>query len=185
MESLCQGAEFCNPTQTISHHRTGDDFVDDVSNVFNFGLAAMLLAHYSEQMIANGMKTEAHRWERLLWSTGGTLELSKCFFYIISWDFHKNGTSILLSPIEMDAINIRLTSGEDPVPHKIEHKSVFESHHTLGMWPPPSGGRTTQFEKSKGRKIPGQYIPVHPIRPILPCLPRHPRGTPPYSLLPS
>jgi hypothetical protein len=69
----------------------------------------------------------------------------------MSWDFHKNGTPILLSPIKMEETDICLTSGEDPVPHKIEHKSVYESHCTLGVWPPPSGGRTTQFRKSKGR----------------------------------
>jgi len=36
MDIKCRGAEFCNPTQTVSHSRTGNSFVDDVANVVNF-----------------------------------------------------------------------------------------------------------------------------------------------------
>jgi hypothetical protein len=124
MESLCQGAEFCDPSQQFSHQRMGDGFINDVRNVFNFGIATMLAAHYSEQMIATGMQSEAQTWKRLLWSTGGALELFKCFYYIVSWQFHKNETPILLSPSEMEPINICLTSGDNHNPHPIEHKSV-------------------------------------------------------------
>jgi hypothetical protein len=46
MSKLCTGAEFCNPRRTASHQRTGDGFVDDVTNFFNFGMAAMLLHDY-------------------------------------------------------------------------------------------------------------------------------------------
>ena len=66
MDDLCQGAEFCDPTQTFLHQRTGDGFVDDVANVFNFGTAAMLASHHTEETIANGLQAEAQSWERLL-----------------------------------------------------------------------------------------------------------------------
>ena len=42
MEEICHGASFCDPAQTIDHQRTGDGFVDDVTNVSNMGLAASL-----------------------------------------------------------------------------------------------------------------------------------------------
>jgi hypothetical protein len=151
MDSLCQGAEFCDPTQAYSHQRTGDGFVDDVANVFNYGIAAQLQSTYSEAMIANGMQAEAQTWERLLYSTGGALELSKCFCYIMSWKFHKNGTPILLSPPEMPPLSVHLTSGEDPTSHAIEQKSVYAAHCTLGVWPTPSGGNHTQFLKCLAR----------------------------------
>jgi hypothetical protein len=69
----------------------------------------------------------------------------------MSWKFHKNGTPILLSPSEMTPIDIRLTSGDKPNPHRIEHKSVYEAHRTLGVWPSPSGGTVTQFQQSRIR----------------------------------
>jgi endonuclease/exonuclease/phosphatase family metal-dependent hydrolase len=102
MESLCHGAEFCNPSQTESHQRTGDGFVDDVANVFNCGLATMLSDDtITPEDISAGMQFEAQTWERLLWATGGALELSKCFYYILFYDFRKNGTPFLLAPNEM------------------------------------------------------------------------------------
>ena len=101
MEEACHGAEFCNPTNSFSHKRTGDGFVNDVTNVFNFGLARMLELEYTPQQIVEGMQDEVQVWERLLYTTGAALELSKCIYYIIAWDFHKNGAPILLSPQEM------------------------------------------------------------------------------------
>jgi hypothetical protein len=151
MDDLCQGAEFCDPSQAFSHQRTGGGFVDDVANVFNFVLAAMLATHYSEEMISSGMQAEAQTWERLLWSTGGALELSKCFFYIMAWDFRKNGEPILLDLPHMPDIEIELTSGQDPIAHPIEHKSCFAAHRTLGVWPTPSGDNEEQFAQCLAR----------------------------------
>jgi hypothetical protein len=151
MDALCHGAEFCDPTQAFSHQRTGDGFVDDVANVFNFGLAAMITAHYSEQMIAQGMQAEAQTWERLLHSTGGALELSKCFFYVMAWKFKKDGTPMLLTPDEMPDISIHLTTGTSDTLHPIAHKSTYDAHKTLGVKPNPSADTaacfTTQLAK--------------------------------------
>ena len=67
MESMCHRAEFCNPTQSESHQRTGDGFVDDVANVSNHGLAIMLSDEtITPSDIAAGMQHEAQVWERLL-----------------------------------------------------------------------------------------------------------------------
>ena len=59
MSKLCSGATFCNPRQTASHQRTGDGFVDDVTNFFNFGLASMLLRDYDSTKMAACLQTEA------------------------------------------------------------------------------------------------------------------------------
>jgi hypothetical protein len=62
MDVQCHGAEFCDPTGTTSHQRTSDGFVDDVANVFNFGLSDMLTNDYSPSDITTGMKAEAQVW---------------------------------------------------------------------------------------------------------------------------
>jgi hypothetical protein len=115
MDASCHGTKFCNPTGTLSHKRTGDGFVDDVALVFNFGLANMLKTHYTPEAIATGMQTEAQVWERLLWTTGGALNLAKCFYYVIAWNFHKNGTPILLTPSVMPNTSISLTNATKPI----------------------------------------------------------------------
>jgi hypothetical protein len=144
MDNLCQGTKFCNPTQTFLHQRTGDGFVDDVANVFNFGTAAILASCHLEETIANGLQAEAQSWERLLWLTGGALELLKCFFYIMAWHFHKNNTPVLMDLPQMPNIAIDHTLGTKPTASPIEHKSCFAAQQTLGVWPTPSGDTSKQ-----------------------------------------
>ena len=72
--------------------------------------------------ISAGMQFEAQTWERLLWATGGALELSKCFYYILFYDFKKNGTPFLLAPHQMPGTSIHITSGDDPTPRLIDQK---------------------------------------------------------------
>jgi hypothetical protein len=133
MEDACHRAQFCDPSNSTSHHRTGNGFVDDVANVFNFGLAEMINQEFSPQQIAAGLQREAQVWECLLFSTGGALELSKCFYYIIAWDFHKNGAPVLLSPQEMPDTHISVTSGANPTPIPVEQKDSNSAHTTLGV----------------------------------------------------
>jgi hypothetical protein len=151
MDVNCRGAEFCDPAQTTSHQRTGDGFVDDVANVFNFGLKNMLLHTYSPSAIAQGMQTEAQVWEGLLWTTGGALNLAKCFYYVVAWDFHKNGTPILLSPAAMPNTDIFLTDGNNPEPQPIIHTDSDTAHRTLGVWPAPSGCNLEQFRQCRSK----------------------------------
>ncbi len=84
------------------------------------------------------MQAEAQTWERLLHSTGGALELSKCFFYVMAWKFKKDGTPMLLTPDEMPNISIHLTTGTSNTLHPIAHKSTYDAHKTLGLKPNPS-----------------------------------------------
>jgi hypothetical protein len=75
MNDLCQGAELCDSTQAYSHQHTIHGFVDNVANIFKFGLPTMLESHYSKEMVAQGMQAKAQTWEWLLWSTRGSLFL--------------------------------------------------------------------------------------------------------------
>ncbi len=144
MSKLCKGAEFCNPRQTESHQRTGDGFVDDVTNFRNFGLANMLANNYGPIELAHGLKTEAQIWERLLHSTGGQLELPKCLYYLMIFDFKPNGTPFLRKASDMGTDLISLTTGASPTLTEIEHRDCSEAHRTLGLHPAPNGSQITQ-----------------------------------------
>jgi hypothetical protein len=42
--------------------------------------------------LANNLQADAQHWEKLLFTSGGKLELSKCFFYnIMHWEFTDDG----------------------------------------------------------------------------------------------
>jgi hypothetical protein len=97
MSKLCKGAEFCNPPQTSSHQRIGDGFVGNVTTFFNFSLAPMLQRNVGPGELASGLHREAQTWERLLYSTGGQLELPKCLYYLMLFDSKRDGTPALLT----------------------------------------------------------------------------------------
>jgi hypothetical protein len=148
METLCTGAEFCNPRQTASHQRTGDGFVDDVTNFFNFGLATMLLSNdFDYEDLAMGLQTEAQTWERLLYSTGGQLELSKCLYYLMVSDFKPDGTPTLRKAADMGNDLIQLTTGNSTTKTIIEHRDCSTAHRTLGLYPAPNGCQRIQAKE--------------------------------------
>jgi hypothetical protein len=147
MTTLCHGAEFCNPSQTVSHKRIGDGFVDDVTNFRNFGLAAMLAHDYGPVELASALQQEAQTWERLLYSTGGQLELTKCLYYLMIFDSKPDGTPTLRKAADMGTDLISMTTGKSATTTEIEHRDCSKAHRTLGLHPAPTGCQLTQAQE--------------------------------------
>ena len=135
MLKLCHRVSFCNPQNTLTHQRTRDGFVDDVTHWFNLGLLHSLLHDVSVQdIIASRLEREGQTWEWLLWTTGGKLELSKCLYYILFYIFDPDGT-----PHHMESVTnmgddlVSLTSGIEPILSSPEHWNCSNAHRILGM----------------------------------------------------
>ena len=127
MLKLCHGVSFCDPRNTLTHRRTSDGFVDDVTHWFNLGLLHSLLNEVSVQDIASGLEREGQTWERLLWTTGGKLELSKCLYYILYYKFDPDGTPHMESVTNMGDDLVSLTSGLEPIPSNLEHRDCSKA----------------------------------------------------------
>jgi hypothetical protein len=68
-----QGAEFHSPYRP-GCQRTGEAFVDDTAQwILRMGLMFMMLTTLMQQA--------AQRWARIIFTTGGALNLLKCFWY--------------------------------------------------------------------------------------------------------
>jgi len=82
----------------------------------------------------------------LLVASGGKLELSKCFYYLIKWTFNEHGDAILgpdpIHPIDI----IDHTTGKTAVIKQLKCK---KPHRTLGAFIAPSGTSTMAFENLK------------------------------------
>jgi hypothetical protein len=64
--------------------RNVDSFVDDTSNGCND--AHLEMAMPFTELIAHGQAC-AQIWESILYSSGGTLELKRCFWYLVFWQW--------------------------------------------------------------------------------------------------
>jgi hypothetical protein len=147
MTNSCTCTEFCDPQCTTSHQCTGDGFVDNVTNFFNFGLATMFLHDFDFVDLAAGLQTEAQTWERLLYSTGGQLELSKYMYYLTVFDFKSDGTPSLRKASDMGSDLINLTTGLSHDATQIKHRDCSTAHKTLGLHPTPNGCQNVQAQE--------------------------------------
>jgi hypothetical protein len=73
----------------------GNAFVDDAGLGCTATPAADIpMARRSTVAIVSNLQALAQQWERLLFSTGGALNLQKCFWYIVSWKWKGSKPSL-------------------------------------------------------------------------------------------
>jgi hypothetical protein len=136
----------CDVHQTISHGATftspdGEDtakitmvgFVDDSTGTCNDFRPQ---AQESTADIAKRMQHDAQAWNDLLWCSGGKLELSKCSFHVLEFEFDADGTPHPILPAP--DYDILLQDAETDEAIKIKPKRADEPHKTLGHWKSPA-----------------------------------------------
>ena len=137
MEDKAPGMTFQDPTGTHTSHHIMTGFVDDTTHWVN-DFQAALKGNYSKQDLYDDTYVTAQWWEQLLSATGGKLELPKCFYYTITWQFTEEGVPFL--PTTKDEnYDIQILSSDANIPVSIEEKTPHESHKTLGVMENPSG----------------------------------------------
>jgi hypothetical protein len=125
---------FADPWGDIFEERNADSFVDDTYNGCNDSHLETAMPY--TEMIANGQAC-AQIWERILCSSGRALELKKCFWYLVHWQW-VNGRPEMAPNVSCPGI-IALTSGNVPNYAVIPRLEVWEARRTLGVRPAPDG----------------------------------------------
>jgi hypothetical protein len=113
-------------------------------------------------------------WERLLFASGGALEMSKCFAYVVYWDL-SDGQHRLILPEEVPGGEtdsgrtvgpIGLTYGDQSdTRHQLEIVSPWIGRRTLGVLIAPAGSWKDEFEFRRNQsrelalKIAGSVLP--------------------------
>jgi hypothetical protein len=135
------GATFCSPDRSVEIAFSIVGFVDDSNCQTNDFTAD---PQPSPADLAKLAEQDAKLWSSLLWLSGGYLELPKCSYHFIHFQFAPDGKPDMqgghVGPdIE---INDDLTDQQICVPRK----SVFDSHKTLGHYKAPAGNSYTQWK---------------------------------------
>jgi hypothetical protein len=138
---------------TAKFRKCVEGFVDDNSIFTNNG-------YYNDNLfiLLQKAKRDGQTWEVFLSATGGELELTKCFYYLLSWKWDKfgNPSPQTISEQNLDKLEIILTTTEKST--ALEQKEVFDSHKTLGCYKCVIGNENTQFDVliEKSNKIASQ-----------------------------
>jgi hypothetical protein len=111
-----------------------DGFVDDMSLFANL-LGTIIECNDIEQLTSR-LKYDMIAWKEVLEASGGKLELTKCFYYILTWKFDNKGNPIATTVTEQrestQQISITDTFTNDTI--TIQQKEVGEAHKTLGCF---------------------------------------------------
>jgi hypothetical protein len=73
-------------------------------------------------------------WKELLEASGGKLELTKCFYYILTWRFDSNGNPVPTTIAEQRETTEQI-SIIDTITNNVTYitqKEITEAHKTLG-----------------------------------------------------
>ena len=77
--------------------------------------------------LVSKMTNMAQMWEWLLWTSGGALNLKKCYWFLVSWKWTKTGKLKMQMITEMPGFEIRLMEGSDRMKTaKITRKEVTQ-----------------------------------------------------------
>jgi ribonuclease HI len=124
----------------ITHFIEG--FVDDTSLFTNTGLMEQDI-----QQLKNKLREDATWWAGLLAATGGKLELSKCFYYLLTWKFDTKGNPIAETIAEQNDNNNRIMLQNDTSEGVyLQQKEVWISHKTLGTHKTMVGNELTHLK---------------------------------------
>ena len=143
------GITFESPTGRKTTSRGADGFVDDATLWRNFfhhlKKETPEVGGQEIRQLIRELEEAAQYWEQLLDTTGGKLELEKCFYYIIHWEFDSEGRATLASADSMPRA-IRIRESQSGMKTVIEQKDCSEPHKTLGGYISPLLQNKKQFE---------------------------------------
>jgi hypothetical protein len=131
-------AFFQDPAGTTSVQLTLSGFVDDTNAALNNWQPQH---EHDLQTLMAMLQRDAQCWNDLLFISGGKLELSKCSFHVLRFDFKPDGTT---KPSQHLPPPLLLT---DSVPgSQIEVAALFPiaPHRILGHWKAPVGPNLKQ-----------------------------------------
>jgi hypothetical protein len=87
-------------------------FIDDASNATGKFLQ-WLHQPPTAQAVTDMLTHDAQTWERLLWTSGGLLNLTKCLYYVTFWTFDVEGRGALTPKDELP--QLILTNGNSAI----------------------------------------------------------------------
>jgi hypothetical protein len=118
--STCPKMTFVSPNRNVSVSSTGDAFVDDSFLGVTSSHSSNSNSTFPESQwqhttsVLTNLEELSQKWERLLFTTGGAINLSKSFWILVDWHW-KQGVAVMRTP-ELTSYSLLLTEG-----YNVEH----------------------------------------------------------------
>jgi hypothetical protein len=159
-KSQAHGASFISPDGQYTTSFSMVGFVDDSTGTCNDFQPNTELPFPA---LCERMQQDAHLWSNLLYCSGGKLELSKCSFHVLRFDFLPNGQPVVDIAKYDNQIHVMDLETEASVSIPSRKRS-FDPHKTLGHFKSPSSNMKTALTgiQQKAERL-ALLISVSPI----------------------
>jgi hypothetical protein len=150
------GATFESPDRTVTITFSMAGFVDDsTSSVNDFHNN-----HATVDSLLSCLQVDAQLWNDLFWCSGGMLELPKCSYHFLFFDFDASGKPLPRPGTVGPPLEVTSPTGQKiPIPFK----NVYTTHKTLGHYQAPAGTSKTQLLKTQSTQSTlSQYLASSP-----------------------
>jgi hypothetical protein len=150
LDPTIMAAQYISACKAIVVKFTGVSFVDDtglgVTSDFEVDPSCTVKENDKAELnhVIQKLRTLAQHWERLLFTTGGAINLQKSFWYLVAWHW-KNGQP-KLSTINDTPMEISLTSGNNMNPEILPRIEATQAFRTLGVYISASGCQKEQIK---------------------------------------
>ena len=131
-------ASFQSPDSNEHHSRLIDAFVDDTS------LSFTPETDISFEEVTRQLTKIATYWNRLLFYSGGSLNLQKCSYHVTKWEWNKQGRPVVRSQKPDDPI-VCVTSMQTGEVEAISYQPYDKAARILGVYLSPEGDFSQQI----------------------------------------
>ena len=140
LSSVCVGFVMTCVTNIKKVTSVGTGYVDDVT----LGLSLPRDEQQTEHMVHKKIKQMSQLWERLLYITGGKLELSKCFWIPIAWKWKKGKPILIIHHTREKHLELRESESRKKV--VIPRKTGKDVEKRLGVLSSCDGKWSREFQ---------------------------------------
>jgi hypothetical protein len=132
--------QFQSPDSILWHSRLIDAFVDDTSHGFTDSGFMTL-----DTMI-NKLQIMAQTWEKLLFYSGGALNLSECSKHIMYWDWKQGRPQTHDVDMNDNSLHLTTQGNHTGVPTLINRVPLDKASRLLGVYLSPNGNFSSHFK---------------------------------------
>jgi hypothetical protein len=110
----------------------------------------------------SGMRFDAQLWYNLFWTIGGALELTKCQYHLMNWDFTIACAPILNTGTNNNHINLISPVGDEL---RIKQLGCGTSYKTLGAFLEPLQHQSTKYKYLQSKATLWRLAPANTTTP--------------------
>ena len=144
MKERSPGLFLSDPSGSLEVSQIMTAFADDTTSFVNSFISS-LDSSLDLSHLRSLCQDTAQWWEELLHTTGGRLELAKCFVYMIIWTFDDEGVPHLAPSDTLSPISLR--DSETTEKYTIDTLDCSLPHKTLGCMECPTGDNAPEYRR--------------------------------------